>query len=384
MTKYGSAKMRDLHRFIGKKILSFSGNSVVWKKITHFYHRNKKKTLKITLGNGDTITCTNDHPIMTNQGWKTAGNIHHKDMILCHANVGVEEKYLSHDIDYVEIESICSSDEEEVFDITVEDTHCFFANNILIHNCQHWRASTCQLIARELKSAYYTYGLSATPFRDEGDDILIQACFGKKIAEISASQLIRDGYLVRPDIKMVHVHGPKSIYKQWQSIYKEQVVENKKYNGMIANIANAYIGQERLVLILVRQIGHGKVLKSMIPGSIFLSGNSSKKDRETGVKNLRNKYISCIISTLFDEGIDVKPLDTVILGGQGRSKSRALQRIGRILRNFTDDDGKKKKKATAIDFCIHQKYLLNHAIARQKIYQTEPEFMVEDIDPILG
>jgi len=24
----------------------------------------------------------------------------------------------------------------DVYDITVEDTHCFFANNILVHNCE--------------------------------------------------------------------------------------------------------------------------------------------------------------------------------------------------------------------------------------------------------
>jgi intein/homing endonuclease len=27
-------------------------------------------------------------------------------------------------------------DPTDVYDITVEDTHCFFANNILVHNCE--------------------------------------------------------------------------------------------------------------------------------------------------------------------------------------------------------------------------------------------------------
>lgn len=247
-----------------------------------------------------------------------------------------------------------------------------------------WRATTCQLVFKELKSAYYVYGLGATPFRDEGDDLMIQACFGRKFVDISASQLIRDGYLIKPDIKMIQVKNKKSQFKQWQSIYKDQVVENEMYNGMIANIANAYTNEDRLVLVLVQQINHGKTLESMIPGSIFLSGNSSKKKREAGIKNLRNKYISCIIaSTIFDEGIDVRPLDTVILAGQGKSKVRALQRIGRILRTFEDTDGTKKTKATAIDFCIHQKYLKDHAIAREKVYRTEPEFSIENIDPRL-
>lgn len=245
---------------------------------------------------------------------------------------------------------------------------------------QHWKASTCQLVAKELKSAYFTFGLSATPFRNEGDDLLIQACFGKKIAEITASELIREGYLMKPDIKMVHVRGDTSSYKQWQSIYKEQVVENESYNAMVANIANAYIQQGRYVLVLIKHINHGEMLSSMIPGSVFLSGQSPKKKREAGIKNLRNKYISCIISSvIFDEGVDIRSLDTVILAGQGKSKTRAMQRIGRIIRPYEG-----KTKATAIDFCIHQKYLKKHAIEREKMYRTEPEFVVEDIDPQLG
>lgn len=256
------------------------------------------------------------------------------------------------------------------------------AKGAISDECQHWKADTCLLVARELKSAYYTYAMSATPFRDEGDDMLVQSCFGRKIVEISASQLIKDGFLVKPDIKMIHIKGPKSQYKQWQSIYKEQVVENEKYNSMVANITNAYIQNGRSVLVLIKHIDHGKKLETMIPGSVFLSGSSSKQSREAGIKSLRNKYISCIISSsIFDEGVDIKALDTVVLAGQGKSKTRALQRIGRIIRTFTDENGTPKTKATAIDFCIYQKYLKDHAIAREKIYRSEPEFSVEDIHP---
>ncbi len=279
------------------------------------------------------------------------------------------------DINYAKIRSISSSQEEDVFDITVEDTHCFFANNFLVHNCQHWRADTCQLVTRSLNSAYYLYGCSATPYRDEGDDLLIQACFGKKIAEITASELIKKNWLVKPTIKIVNIKQPKCAFRSWQKIYKDQVTDNDYYNNAVANIANAYIKSGRMVLVLVQQINHGKHLASMIPESIFLSGNSAKKLRESSLRKLRNKYISCIIATvIFDEGVDIKSLDTVILAGQGKSKTRAMQRIGRIIR---PDAG--KTTATAIDFRIHQKFLLDHAKAREEMYRTEPEYVIEEI-----
>ncbi len=243
--------------------------------------------------------------------------------------------------------------------------------------CQHWKAETCQLVARSLEKSYYTYGMSATPYRDDGDDLIIQGCFGKKITELSASQLIREKWLIRPSIKIVHVRGPKSKFRQWQQLYKDQVTDNVEYNEMVSSIANSYIKEGRLVLVLVQQIKHGKTLSKMIPGSIFLSGVSSKKLREENIKKLRERKISCITSTvIFDEGIDVRPLDTVILSGQGKSKVRAMQRIGRILRPFPG-----KTVATAVDFRIHQKYLLKHSIAREKMYRTEEEYQIEEIEP---
>jgi superfamily II DNA or RNA helicase len=259
------------------------------------------------------------------------------------------------------------------------------AKGAICDEVQHWRADTCQLVARELKSAYYTYGTSATPYRDEGDDMMIQACFGKKLAIITATELIEhpQKWLVRPNIKMVHIKGKRTRFKQWKSIYKDRVVENDYYNGCIANIANAYIGNERLVLVLVQQIDHGKELAHMIKGAQFLSGKSTKLKRRKSLRQLRKKQISCIVSTtIFDEGIDVRPLDTVILAGQGKSQVRAMQRVGRICRPFTHSNGMVKTAATAIDPVIHDRYLFDHAVTREKMYHTEPAYRIEHIEEL--
>ena len=255
------------------------------------------------------------------------------------------------------------------------------AKLVICDEVQHWRASTCQLVAKDLRDAYYTFGMSATPYRDEADDLMIQACFGKQIGQITASELIKEGWLIRPDIKIVHIEMPKSKFMSWQSIYKEQVVENKTYNGIIANITNAYIERGRHILVLVQQIIHGKSLEGLITGSLFLSGKSPKEKRKNALNKLRKKEISCIISTsIFDEGIDVRALDTLVLAGQGKSKVRAMQRVGRVLRPFTDPKGNRKDKATVIDFCLDQKYLRDHAIAREKMYRSEPEYSIDHIE----
>jgi len=404
-TKDGDVPIKKLYNYIGKEVLSFDGNSPVWKKVTHFYPKGKQKTFKITLSNGMAIRCTKNHPIMTKRGWIRAEDIIKNDKVLCSANVDADsESMLKEDIqantqnifkniklnkgpekngkesiknsacntNYAIVESITSCGSEYVFDITVEDTHCFFANDILVHNCQHCRADMCQLTMKAFENAYYRWGGSGTPYRDSGDDLLIHSCFGKKICEVQASELIKKGWLVPPTITFVHLNPPSTKYNNWQNIYKEQIVENEYYNNLVANIAEEYIKADRLILVLVQQIEHGRTLEQMIEGSLFICGDSPKTQRISVLKKLRNRYIKCIISTsLWDEGIDCKPLDTLLLVGQGKSPTRAMQRIGRVLRPY-----KNKDSATVIDFFIHEKYLEEHAKAREKMYKTEKEFKI--------
>lgn len=111
----------------------------------------------------------------------------------------------------------------------------------------------------------------------------------------------------------------------------------------------------------------------MIPGSTFLYGKTSKKKRKEHLALMReNRSRITIASVIFDEGIDCKPLDTLILAGGGKSPTRALQRIGRILRLF-----KGKTDAIVVDFMDNCQYLQSHSKKREKIYKSEDEFIIK-------
>jgi superfamily II DNA or RNA helicase len=255
------------------------------------------------------------------------------------------------------------------------------SKGMICDEVQHRAARTCQLIDDHSDNAYYRYGLSATPWRDKGDDILIDACFGKCISQISASFLIRKGYLVKPEINFVHIDNMKHCpYKSYPQIYKHGLKENRQRNEWIAKIALRMKDEGRLPLILCTHIDHGKMLSSLIPGSVFLHGSVSKKKRLEHLELMRQKSCGVTIATsIFDEGIDVRPLDTLILSGSGKSSTRALQRIGRILRPWPSRENNQKKDAIAVDFVDHIKYLEAHSRKRRKIYQTEEEFVIKDI-----
>ncbi len=252
----------------------------------------------------------------------------------------------------------------------------------LIHNCrlmigdecQFWSSETCQIISDSSALCQYRYLMSATPFRDKGDDILIEACAGKTIADISASFLIKKGFLIKPTIFFSKINNMRGMRKTtYANVYKQAIVENEARNAQIVTTARRFYESGRKILILVKQISHGKLLEKLITDSIFIHGSTGKKKRQKHLDIMREGLPQITIaSTIFDQGIDCKPLNTLILAGAGKSPTRALQRIGRILRPYPG-----KKDAIAVDFLDNCKYMQAHSAKRASIYETEEEFNIE-------
>jgi superfamily II DNA or RNA helicase len=266
-------------------------------------------------------------------------------------------------------------DNTEINDVQKEIQNIIRESRLIFADeSHHWSCETCQIISDASKSAKYKYSTSATPYRDKGDDILIEGCFGKIIVDINASRLIREGYLMKPTIYMIPFQVESLGLSNYANIYKAVVVENVKRNKIISALANNYYKEGRNVLVLVKHIAHGKTLEKMIPGSVFIHGSVSNKKRQERIDTMRKPGAKVTVaSTILDEGIDCKPLDTLILGGSGKSSSRALQRIGRVLRPH-----KGKKDVSVIDFYDNVKYLKDHSKKREKMYKTEEEFVIKN------
>jgi superfamily II DNA or RNA helicase len=207
--------------------------------------------------------------------------------------------------------------------------------------------------------------------------MLIDACFGKPIIDINASFLIKEGILVKPSIYFVPVSSHAT--GTYPTVYSEGIVKNDERNSLIAKIASQMVKNGRQVLILVKLIEHGDLLESMIPDSFFIHGSHTAKQRSEWLDKMRRREAPITIATsIFDEGVDVKPLDGLILAGSGKSQTRALQRIGRVIRAYSDDKtGFVKKDAFIVDFMDDMKYMRNHSKKRKLMYETEPEFIIK-------
>jgi len=265
-----------------------------------------------------------------------------------------------------------SKDNTDIEDVKEEVRDLIKRSKLMIcDEVQHWAAETCQIISDASSSCQYRYGMSATPYRDQGDDILIEGCFGRTISNISASFLIKRGYLIKPTIYFIKINNMRGVRKSaYPNIYKQAIIENAYRNKSISDMATSFYQSGRKTLILVKQIKHGKLLEKLIPESVFIHGGTAKKKRAAHLDKMRRGEPQITIaSVIFDEGIDVRPLDGLILAGGGKSPTRALQRIGRILRPYEG-----KKDAIAVDFMDNCKYMQSHSKKRLSIYKTEEEF----------
>jgi superfamily II DNA or RNA helicase len=212
-------------------------------------------------------------------------------------------------------------------------------------------------------------GFDATPFTydDQVIDWTIKKCIGDVIYEKSTKELIDMKLLVRPIIGMIKIHND-SVYKglDYRTAYKDLIVTNADRNNMIRKIVEKENGR---ILVLIREIEHGRQLMHLIKNAIFLHGEIDSMERYNEIQNFINSEDKFVLigSTIFDEGIDFeKGIDAIIIASAGKGFRKVVQRLGRALRP------NKKGYVSVYDFYDEgNKHLEKHSKARFNIYKNE-------------
>lgn len=222
----------------------------------------------------------------------------------------------------------------------------------------------------------HVYGMSASPFRDDGADLLIESMLGKTIINLSASRLIKEGYLAKPIIKFIEVPPfPTKLKKHYQTIYSNYIVNNEARNQLIINETQNLVKLGYKTLVLYSTIAHGELLYEKISKVLpcaLLSGKDDVETRDEIKQLLESGKINCIIaSKIYDIGVNIPSLSGLVLASGGKSSVRTLQRIGRVIRGY-----KNKTHAAIVDFIDSAHFLKQHTAIRKKIYATEEEFKV--------
>ncbi len=247
-----------------------------------------------------------------------------------------------------------------------------------LHIIDECHMSACETIQQIYKhsNSEYLYGLSGSPWRDDGADLMIESILGKYIVNVPASRLIKEGYLAQAVIRFrVTPPYPYELERQYQSVYKKYVVENEARNGLILEAAKTLVGKGYQTLVLFNSLKHGKILYELFEQHMscaILDGSNDKDEREKVKKDLMNHKIDCVLaSRIFDIGVDIPSLSGLVIACAGKSTVKALQRVGRVIRKYPG-----KKFAVVIDFADQAPFLDTHARTRYRIYTSEEGFDV--------
>jgi superfamily II DNA or RNA helicase len=251
------------------------------------------------------------------------------------------------------------------------------AKAIFFDECHNIPSNTIFEIASRAINAYYRIGVSATPWRDGEDDILIEAALNirKPHLAINASKLIAKGKLTPCTINFIPMPSGTEWLGDYSKTYNRAIVHNQLRNNVIVQLVQNSLKYRKAILILVSKVDHGNLLLQSLRSTLglgnaveFLSGSDDINERERVFNAVKAGQCKVLIgTTIADEGLDLPILDTLILAGGGKSSTKAFQRVGRVLRLYEG-----KKDAIVYDFLDSYKTFNNQALTRKALYETEP------------
>jgi superfamily II DNA or RNA helicase len=256
----------------------------------------------------------------------------------------------------------------------------------LLEECQVFIVDECHLasviiefLSKQASSAYYKFGLSATPWREDNQEMRIEGALGRIICDVSSSELIQKGYLCKPTILMFKMASPSNT-KGYAACYADNIINNDSRNEFIAQAAEEAFANHLPTVILVERLEHGKILSQLMPRSVFVPGKEKGEDdptekerdyRRQMLDKLARNEIILIATQWIYTGIDCPAMQCLILAGSCSSSITTYQQVGRALRLSPETH---KDYAIVIDFDDSHQYLAAHARNRRKTYKREPEY----------
>lgn len=278
----------------------------------------------------------------------------------------------------IDIKDITVSTPESIPDELLES-----CKMILWDECHSAVASTTWETGLKSKNAYYRYGMSATPWRDDGKDLLLESILNvrKPHLSITATNLINKGKLTPCTINFIEINKTYNWTGDYNSFYKTAIVNNEYRNNVIINKAIEMYYKNKTTLILIKNIEHGEIILNRLKKNVelqdkveFLYGSTNLEERDKILSKVKNNKVKILIaSTLADQGLDLPILDCLILAGGGKSSTRAFQRIGRVIRLY-----KNKERAIVFDFKDKSPTLYQHYLLRRKLYEFESGWTIND------
>ena len=226
-------------------------------------------------------------------------------------------------------------------------------------------------IYRKCRNAKYILGLSATPFKQNNEEVAmkVKGFFGGTCYEIKKSILQEEGFLsIDKAILISNMTVKQGNPQTYQDFLKSCIFDNDKRNKILKMILEICVRNEWKSLFLFNSKYHGRKVSQMT-GHVFIDGDNDGKEREKEKQAfLENKKGGILLaSNIYRKGITLPEVELVVISDGGLEGTNVIQKFGRVL-GVTET----KKKSIVIDILdIGNKYFSEHSLNRLEIYNDQ-------------
>lgn len=284
-------------------------------------------------------------------------------------NIGIcfGEGFILNDIMLCTVQSIdrlmIHSNIEDYSVLMVDEAHLFANGKITLAAIESF------------PNADWRFGFTATLPDDEIAKYNLYANFGEVIEESNTQDLIAQGHLTKPRIKMLRFEPPIDKMSSCEetsffTIYDKYIINGIERNAIILSQIQKIREEspDAKVVVITKNLKHTTYLNDNIKDSVKIEGEDDIQTRYQIIRKFREPGFSCLVGTkILETGVNIEEITHLIMARGLKSESAAIQVLGRGLR-------KHKGKTGFIFYDIYDygiDYLEKHSKARKKAYEKE-------------
>lgn len=198
-------------------------------------------------------------------------------------------------------------------------------------------------------------GLTATPYRLDHDSFgsvlrfltrTQPRIFSRVIHVTQVSELLKLGYLAHLNYYQLEmIDKSKLVVNSTGLDYTEDSLRKEYQRSKFADSLESVIirlmrVKRTRILVFTHFVEEAAQLAKKLPNTVFLTGETPKKQREKILNDFKAGRIHCVANVgVLTTGFDYPELDTIVLGRPTRSLALYYQMVGRAIRPYPNKQG---------------------------------------------
>ncbi|MFD1125309.1 DEAD/DEAH box helicase family protein [Lentilactobacillus raoultii] len=213
---------------------------------------------------------------------------------------------------------------------------------VISDEVHHDAAYTYDQVIKQLHCKYL-YGLSATPFRRDGQEPIVTMRFGPvryQTAPIDEATLLKVKRTVVPRFTNLGMNDLQIANNGINQNYEAILHDDTRNQSLVKDMEES-LSEGRHVLVLTNRIAHLHLLAELLNTTFpvyLLYGEQTDKQNSQVIEQINQTmgpYILIATGKYAGEGLDIGTIDTLILAMPHSWKGRSEQYLGRMQRNLT-------------------------------------------------